>query len=106
MRPCSLSFSAGPVSKLQIFFPIDSYGRVKYKAYSSISLLYGLDATKLYVVTPHLPTYHTDKNGLQPTGPIETTKCDYESIESVNQDLFNNLNELVKTPFFKYFQVS
>ncbi|KAF7981891.1 hypothetical protein HWV62_31473 [Athelia sp. TMB] len=40
-----------------------------------------------------------------PTGPIETTLCDYESIESVNEDLFHNLKELVHTPFFKYFQV-
>ncbi|KAF9010509.1 endoplasmic oxidoreductin-1 [Cyathus striatus] len=38
------------------------------------------------------------------TGPIETTMCDYETIESVNEELFNNLSELVHTPFFKYFQ--
>jgi hypothetical protein len=43
--------------------------------------------------------------GLQPTGPIETTMCDYETIESVNSELYHNLRELVKTPFFKYFQV-
>ena len=43
--------------------------------------------------------------GLQPTGPIETTLCDYETIESVNKELYHNLNALVKTPFFKYFQV-
>jgi ERO1-like protein beta len=42
---------------------------------------------------------------LQPTGPIETTMCDYETIESVNSELYHNLHELVKTPFFKYFQV-
>lgn len=42
---------------------------------------------------------------VQPTGPIETTLCDYESIESVNADLFRHLDSLVKLPFFKYFQV-
>lgn len=31
--------------------------------------------------------------------------CDYETVESVNEKLFNNLSELVKMPFFKYFQV-
>lgn len=31
--------------------------------------------------------------------------CDYETVESVNQELFNNLSELVHLPFFKYFQV-
>jgi hypothetical protein len=52
-----------------------------------------------------LPTLTEISAGLQPTGPIETTLCDYETIESVNKDLYYNLNELVKTPFFKYFQV-
>ncbi|KDQ57844.1 hypothetical protein JAAARDRAFT_130189 [Jaapia argillacea MUCL 33604] len=40
-----------------------------------------------------------------PTGPIETTLCDYETVESLNDDLFSNLSDLVKTPFFKYFRV-
>ncbi len=31
--------------------------------------------------------------------------CDYETIESVNDDLFSNLSELVQQPFFRYFQV-
>ncbi|KAF8650430.1 hypothetical protein AX16_005233 [Volvariella volvacea WC 439] len=39
------------------------------------------------------------------TGPIETTLCDYETVESVNKQLYGNLSELVRTPFFKYFQV-
>ena len=41
----------------------------------------------------------------QHTGPIETTLCDYETIESVNYVLYNQLHELVQTPFFKYFRV-
>lgn len=32
--------------------------------------------------------------------------CDYETMESVNDDLFSNLSELVEKPFFRYFQVS
>ncbi|KAG1716419.1 hypothetical protein ID866_771, partial [Astraeus odoratus] len=39
------------------------------------------------------------------TGPIETTLCDYETIESVNEELYTNLHDLVQTPFFRYFQV-
>lgn len=42
---------------------------------------------------------------LKLTGPIETTLCDYESIESVNDELFKELHSLVETPFFKYFRV-
>ncbi|EMD37875.1 hypothetical protein CERSUDRAFT_83620 [Gelatoporia subvermispora B] len=40
-----------------------------------------------------------------PTGPIETTSCDFETIESVNEDLYSELHKLVETPFFKYFRV-
>jgi hypothetical protein len=43
---------------------------------------------------------------MKPTGPIDTTLCDYETVESVNDKLFANLHELVQMPFFKYFQVS
>ncbi|KAF9510641.1 hypothetical protein BS47DRAFT_1377414 [Hydnum rufescens UP504] len=39
------------------------------------------------------------------TGPIETTLCDYETVESVNEDLYSQLDTLVRTPFFKYFKV-
>ncbi|TFY81352.1 hypothetical protein EWM64_g2663 [Hericium alpestre] len=39
------------------------------------------------------------------TGPIEMTMCNYEMMESVNGDLFQQLHELVETPFFKYFRV-
>ncbi|KAI0075105.1 endoplasmic oxidoreductin [Panus rudis PR-1116 ss-1] len=40
-----------------------------------------------------------------PTGPIETTLCDYETVESYNDQLYDELHELVQTPFFKYFRV-
>jgi ERO1-like protein beta len=32
--------------------------------------------------------------------------CDYETVESVNEELYNQLHALVQTPFFKYFRVS
>lgn len=31
--------------------------------------------------------------------------CDYETVESVNDDLYQLLDGLVHTPFFKYFRV-
>jgi len=40
-----------------------------------------------------------------PTGPIETTLCDFETVEGYNDELYSNLHELVETPFFKYFRV-
>lgn len=40
-----------------------------------------------------------------PTGPIETTSCDFETVESVTENLYNDLHNLVETPFFKYFRV-
>ncbi|KAL7415279.1 endoplasmic reticulum Oxidoreductin 1-domain-containing protein [Mrakia frigida] len=40
-----------------------------------------------------------------PSGPIENTLCEYETLERVNTDLYTNLHDLVKTPFFRYFKV-
>ncbi|EKM54501.1 uncharacterized protein PHACADRAFT_258384 [Phanerochaete carnosa HHB-10118-sp] len=40
-----------------------------------------------------------------PTGPIDTTSCDFETVESVNDALYTHLHDLVQTPFFKYFRV-
>ena len=42
---------------------------------------------------------------LKPTGPIEATSCDYETIESVTEILYDHLHELVETPFFRYYRV-
>jgi ERO1-like protein beta len=33
------------------------------------------------------------------------TMCDYETMESVNEELYQQLHALVETPFFKYFRV-
>ncbi|PPQ77193.1 hypothetical protein CVT25_011039 [Psilocybe cyanescens] len=56
-------------------------------------------------VLDHQPIKHTTCHNSILTGPIETTMCDYETIESVNDELFGNLSELVEKPFFRYFQV-
>jgi len=40
----------------------------------------------------------------KPTGPIETTLCDFETVEVMNNRLFKQLADLVTTPFFKYFR--
>ncbi|ETW80888.1 hypothetical protein HETIRDRAFT_410101 [Heterobasidion irregulare TC 32-1] len=54
-------------------------------------------------VLEHEPVQQTTcENTL--TGPIETTMCDYETVESVGDVLFERLHELVQTPFFKYFR--
>ncbi|KAF9265902.1 endoplasmic oxidoreductin [Marasmius fiardii PR-910] len=42
---------------------------------------------------------------LKPTGPIEATLCDYETVDSVKDELYENLQGLVKTPFFRYVQM-
>jgi len=38
------------------------------------------------------------------TGPIETTECNFEALDSVGSELFQQLHELVETPFFRYFR--
>ncbi|KAF5370868.1 hypothetical protein D9758_001902 [Tetrapyrgos nigripes] len=56
-------------------------------------------------VLEHQPVHLSECENVKPTGPIDTTLCDYETVESVNRDLFDNLHQLVQMPFFKYFQV-
>ncbi|KAF5358823.1 hypothetical protein D9758_008560 [Tetrapyrgos nigripes] len=42
---------------------------------------------------------------VKPTGPIDATLCDYETVDQVNDALYKNLKELVKVPFFRYLQM-
>lgn len=52
------------------------------------------------------PSNRSYFNGnMQPTGPIETTECDFETMESVTETLYDELYSLVDTPFFKFFRV-
>ncbi|KAG6903086.1 hypothetical protein C0995_006273 [Termitomyces sp. Mi166 len=59
----------------------------------------------IHDVLDHQLVRHSECKNYRPTGPIETTLCDYETLESVNEELFSNLSDLVQLPFFKYFQV-
>ncbi|KAA1476037.1 endoplasmic oxidoreductin [Dentipellis sp. KUC8613] len=56
-------------------------------------------------VLEHEPAQQASCENMSNTGPIETTLCNYEMIESVNDDLFKNLKDIVQTPFFRYFRV-
>ncbi|WVQ78971.1 hypothetical protein IAT38_001063 [Cryptococcus sp. DSM 104549] len=40
-----------------------------------------------------------------PSGPIESTHCLYETVESLNDKLFPALHGLVATPFFRHYKV-
>ncbi|CAG7854695.1 ERO1-like protein 2; AltName: Full=Endoplasmic reticulum oxidoreductin-1-like protein B; Flags: Precursor [Serendipita indica DSM 11827] len=55
-------------------------------------------------VLEHSPVKDTDCRQ-PPLGPIETTLCNYETVESVNDELFETLHQLVETPFFRYYKV-
>ncbi|RDB25485.1 Endoplasmic reticulum oxidoreductin-1 [Hypsizygus marmoreus] len=59
----------------------------------------------IHDVLEHHPIKHSECKNYKPTGPIETTMCDYETVEGVTEELFSNLSELVRLPFFRYFQV-
>ncbi|KZV73287.1 endoplasmic oxidoreductin [Peniophora sp. CONT] len=60
----------------------------------------------LKTVLDHTPVSMAScEPSVRPTGPIEMTMCDYETIESVNPDLYEQLHALVETPFFRYFRV-
>ncbi|KAG8803394.1 hypothetical protein FRC16_005591 [Serendipita sp. 398] len=61
----------------------------------------GLNAQR---VLEHSPVRNTDCRH-PPLGPIETTLCNFETVESVNDDLFDLLHQIVSTPFFRYYKV-
>lgn len=41
----------------------------------------------------------------QPSGPIENTLCAYETIESLNKELYPTLHDLVTSDFFRHYKV-
>ncbi|BGP41074.1 endoplasmic oxidoreductin-1 [Rhodotorula kratochvilovae] len=45
------------------------------------------------------------QNYCKPTGQIHDACCDYETVESVNEELFGRLHELVADPYFRYHKV-
>ncbi|KAJ4480148.1 endoplasmic oxidoreductin-1 [Lentinula aciculospora] len=63
-----------------------------------------LGAINLAQITFKEPLLSTNC-GDKPTGPIDTTSCDYESIESANSELHDSLQHLLQLPFFKYLQI-
>ncbi|GAA5871804.1 hypothetical protein JCM16303_000870 [Sporobolomyces ruberrimus] len=46
-----------------------------------------------------------DQKYCKPTGQIQDACCDFETVENVNQDLFDRLHGLVSTPYFRYHKV-
>ncbi|KAJ9094854.1 hypothetical protein QFC19_007783 [Naganishia cerealis] len=47
----------------------------------------------------------TGEGYCSPSGPIENTLCAYETIESLNKDLYPTLHDLVTSDFFKHYKV-
>ncbi|GAA5824471.1 hypothetical protein JCM11251_000437 [Rhodosporidiobolus azoricus] len=41
----------------------------------------------------------------KPSGQIQDACCDFETVESVNHDLFERVHQLVATPYFRYHKV-
>lgn len=87
-----------------LFLDITLAGRIAYAQQSFLSdALVRKD--QVQNVLEHQPAKEPSCQNAVLTGPIETTRCDYETIESVNDELFSNLSDLVRMPFFRYFQV-
>ncbi|RUP37945.1 hypothetical protein BC936DRAFT_138431, partial [Jimgerdemannia flammicorona] len=41
-----------------------------------------------------------------PTGIISDSCCDFETVEKVNEDLYGQIQDLVKTKFFRYYKLN
>lgn len=46
-----------------------------------------------------------EKDICRPTGQIQDACCDYETVEDINTSFFDELAELVKTKYFRYYKV-
>ncbi|KAJ3089774.1 hypothetical protein HK102_005537 [Quaeritorhiza haematococci] len=55
---------------------------------------------------PHNPTKPTQNAIIQPTGDIKDARCKFETVDDVNHRLSNDLDELVKTKFFRYHKIN
>ncbi|KAJ3887831.1 endoplasmic reticulum Oxidoreductin 1-domain-containing protein [Lentinula edodes] len=61
----------------------------------------GVSSAQLAFEEPFLSANCGDK----PTGPIDATSCDYETVEDSNNQLQDSLQNLLQLPFFKYLQI-
>ncbi|KAE8213930.1 hypothetical protein CF327_g2645 [Tilletia walkeri] len=41
----------------------------------------------------------------RPTGLIDDARCDFETVEALNDEFFNSLQRLVRTPYFRYYKI-
>ncbi|KAK0555561.1 endoplasmic oxidoreductin-1 [Tilletia horrida] len=41
----------------------------------------------------------------RPTGLIDDARCDFETVEALNDEFFNSLHSLVQTPYFRYYKL-
>ncbi|GAA5907739.1 hypothetical protein JCM5296_007457 [Sporobolomyces johnsonii] len=64
-----------------------------------------LDRQRTGFLQDVLESKAADQKYCKPTGQIQDACCDYETVETVNQDLFDRLHGLVATPYFRYHKV-
>ncbi|GAA6002909.1 ER oxidoreductin [Rhodotorula paludigena] len=74
-------------------------------ALSTVASSTSLDHPRSGFLQDVLESKGAGQNYCKPTGQIHDACCDYETVESVNEDLFGRLHELVATPYFRYHKV-
>ncbi|KAI8089114.1 endoplasmic reticulum Oxidoreductin 1-domain-containing protein [Halteromyces radiatus] len=70
---------------------------------SQLSPLSSSDESQQFVQEVLLPE---DQNYCKPNGLIKDTCCDYQSVESIQGDMFPKVEALVKSKFFKYYKLN
>ncbi|GAA6058952.1 hypothetical protein JCM10212_002904 [Sporobolomyces blumeae] len=64
-----------------------------------------LDRPRTAFLQDVLSSKSADQKYCKPTGQIQDACCDFETVETVNQDLFDRLHDLVSTSYFRYHKV-
>ncbi|KDE06115.1 hypothetical protein MVLG_03532 [Microbotryum lychnidis-dioicae p1A1 Lamole] len=70
-----------------------------------VNALSTLDRPRSGFLENVLESKDVDQKYCKPSGLIDDACCDFETVESVNDDLYSSLHDIVSTPYFRYHKV-
>ncbi|SCZ90226.1 BZ3500_MvSof-1268-A1-R1_Chr9g10758 [Microbotryum saponariae] len=70
-----------------------------------VNALSALDRPRSGFLENVLESKDVDQKYCKPSGLIDDACCDFETVESVNDDLYSSLHDIVSTPYFRYHKV-
>ncbi|KAK0539819.1 endoplasmic oxidoreductin-1 [Tilletia horrida] len=72
---------------------------------SSLSARSSLSDPSLFLGLDSVLKKGQDGQICRPTGLIDDARCDFETVEALNDEFFNGLHRLVQTPYFRFYKL-